>query len=162
MQIHATAAQNSWRGWLKGYPYTVAVALLLWSSGMVCVVVLALVATILDKMLTILDQICDYAENLLLCPTVVVATGYKCSHKTLTIIEVEPKRTESAAADDASDENFAAEKLLEHFHTLQRLFLTFNRLLGPIVLVTIVTSTLNNRTHLEKVFRPLEKLHEDK
>ena len=63
--------------------YESAVSLLLWPSGMVHVAVLALVATSLDKMLTMLDHLCCHAENLVFCSTAVV-TGYSCSHVTLT------------------------------------------------------------------------------
>ena len=136
--IHTTLQGSDSRyAWLDGYPYDTALYLLLWPTGMAYVVVLALATTSLDRMLIMLDQICVHAENLVSCSTAAVA-GPKRSHTILTI-EVEPKKAKIGTVNEL---NLAAEDLLQHFRNLQSLFKSYNRLIGPVVLVMIFTSTL--------------------
>ena len=127
-----------WRNWLKGYPYSLSVFLLGWAISMAHVIVFALVVTSLDKMLRRLDGLCDYAESLIMRCSGNTTTGYNVSHVTLNI-EVEPKKTTTAV----SNRNTEVQNLLLHFRRLQSLFSTYNRLVGPLVLVMIVTSTVN-------------------
>ena len=47
-----------------------------------------------------------------------------------------------------------AENLLHHFRPLQSLLSNYNRLLGPLVLVMIVTSTVNSINTVNHLLKP--------
>ena len=134
--LHTTnlAAGDSWKAWLDGYPYAVAVFLLLWPSGMAHMVAFALVVTTVDRMLVVFDGLCVQAENLMY-NSKAATTGFKLSYVTLNI-ESEPMKM------TGTNQNVEMKSVIRNFRKLQSLFQCYDTLMGPLVLVMIVISTM--------------------
>lgn len=128
---------HSWFRSLGTYTYSITVLLfIIWPCFLTHEVTFTLMATTLDRILVIFEGFCDYAE----C----VAVG----HRDIPTKTVLPTRTLNIQVQPAMqsysifNQQAQAVYLLQRFRAVQYLFLTYNKLMGPLVLVAVITSTV--------------------
>ena len=85
-------------------------------------------------MLVAFDGLCAQAENLV-CYSKYATTGFKLSYVVLNI-EAEPMKMAG------TDRNVEVKSVIRNFRVLQSLFHCYDKLMGPLVLIMIVTSTM--------------------
>ena len=107
-------------------------------------VVFAMVTSTIDRMLEILEEFCDHIHSLVQQnsgDTMMVEEMGPVTHDRL-YVKIRPKESSRAR----HFQELHASHLAEQFYAIQSLFLTYNRLIGSLLLCIIFTDTMERLT----------------
>ena len=137
LQILQLDKSRSWLSWLGNDELILVFVLVLMPSAMVCVVAFGVITTTLDRLLATLEGFCDFAESMVACGVVTV-DGKNETRNPAALIKVQSWNRMSM-----NEQNDQARGLLEQFFKLKSLFLTYNKLIGPLTLVMVFMTTVS-------------------